>query len=79
MAELEKVIKGLECCQRPVCPIGKKCPYSETTTSEGTCRHWLEKDAIELLKEQQKQIEEAYDKGFTDGQNNILEAQAEGR
>ena len=35
------------------------------------------KDALELLNEQQKQIEEAYDKGFDDGQKNILEAQAE--
>ena len=34
-------------------------------------------DALALLKEQQKQIEEAYNKGFDDGQKNILEAQAE--
>lgn len=35
-------------------------------------------DALELLKEQQKQIDDAYEKGYRDGQNNILETQAEG-
>lgn len=41
--------------------------------------------AIETIKAQQKEIErlkiekdEAYHKGFLDGQNNILEAEAEG-
>ena len=56
MDKLEKVIKGLECCQKTMCPDDEECPYRRTTTSKGTCRHWLEKDAIELLKEKQPNI-----------------------
>lgn len=47
---------------------------------------FVARKAYELLKEQQAEIDrlkaekdEAYEKGFKDGQNNILEAQAEGR
>ena len=49
MPDIEKVIKGLECCK-----VGcTDCPYrgiSDCVTS-------LNNDAIELLKEQQKEIE----------------------
>ena len=50
MDKLEKAIAGLESCQKPICQIENGCPYHLTTTSKGTCTHWMEKDALELLK-----------------------------
>ena len=50
MAELEKVIKGLECCilrdpdDKPRC---KECPY------EGNCINRLKADILSLLKAQE--------------------------
>lgn len=49
MPDLEKVMRGLECCSVP----GKRCeecPYAECTSA-------LAKDALVLLKEQKKQID----------------------
>lgn len=50
MADIEKVIKGLECCNKPNnhddCPYNGECHYN-------VCTHKLLDDALELLKEQQ--------------------------
>ena len=47
MAELEKVIKGLECCTGLGCHHG--CKYLKNG-----CTQFLKMDALELLKEQTK-------------------------
>ena len=49
MADIEKVIKGLECCTKLGCHHG--CEYKSNGYSGMTCRQELEKDALELLKE----------------------------
>ena len=53
MADLDKTIKGLDCCSRFLCPqitdSSEQCPYCK----EGDCVETLEKDALELLKEKQ--------------------------
>ena len=57
MAELDKVIKGFECCINVdnACP---DCPYDyEGECGENVClRERLIPYALELLKEQQKKI-----------------------
>ena len=54
MADVEKVIKGLECCHKfgfhEDCPYDKKDPYEEQNT---TCMMDLMTDALELLKEKE--------------------------
>ena len=55
MEDFEKVVKGYECCLR-INGGCKDCPYWDRTNSN-KCEGKLKKDAIELLKEQQKQIE----------------------
>lgn len=47
MDDIEKVIKGLECCSMDLCKDGC-CPYWR----ESKCTPFLAKDALELLKEQ---------------------------
>ena len=56
MADLDKTIKGLECCSIAICPqildygkSDKGCPYH----AEENCVELLAKDALELLKEKQ--------------------------
>ena len=75
MADIEKVIKGLECCKDPMitgikCNI---CPYWDDNNPDEyqtSCNDNLCADALELLKEQQKQIDELeYDLAIT--QNNL--------
>lgn len=51
MAELEKVIKGLNYCTRLYLGC-KKCPYFGTSTSKASCECQLKTDAVALLKEQ---------------------------
>ena len=68
MAELDKVIKSLElCCYRDETfrnPLEHgfncgNCPYfSECDKIHSFCGDKLKKDALELLKEQEKEIEE---------------------
>jgi len=56
MADLNKVLKGLECCSNvggKHCYEGK-CPYASMSDP---CREQLAKDAMELLKSQQAEIE----------------------
>ena len=52
MADIEKVIKGLECCTKLGCHHG--CEYKSNGYSAMTCRQELETDALELLKELQR-------------------------
>lgn len=85
MADLDKVLKGLEHCGKnngASCWFG--CPYFRGTDVP-TCGGELQRDAHELLKSQQAKIErlkaeveKAREKGFTAGQNNVFEAQNEG-
>ena len=51
MTDLEKVVKGLECCQGGSCDL---CSYDNITY--GSCRHSLEDDALTLLKAQQPHV-----------------------
>lgn len=80
MADLDKVLKGLECCKNGfVC--GEGCPYREVCFNGEYAFTHLAEDALELLKSQQAEIEHLeaeVEKAFISGQNNILEAQAEG-
>ena len=63
MANIEKVIKGLECCQNPTesgltCEC-IDCPYEQGYKSK--CRVMLKIDTIELLKEQKSTIDKLND------------------
>lgn len=60
MTEREKVIKGLECCEKKVCifrDTEKDCPYwelcGEYDDAFKDCTTALAKDAIALLKAQE--------------------------
>ena len=55
MEKLDKVIAGLECCTERRCT---SCPYLE---QEMYCMTVLEKDALELLREQNRLIRELSD------------------
>ena len=57
MADIEKVIKGLECCSEPYvsCVNCSECPYyndNENKEKLLNCNDILCKDAMELLKKQ---------------------------
>lgn len=54
MADIEKVVKGLECCTSNCCMTIKcdECPYGNICYREGRCGTMM-LDAIKLLKEQQ--------------------------
>ena len=54
MADIEKVIKGLECCTGLGCHHG--CKYLKNG-----CTQFLRMDALELLKKQQAEIERLKD------------------
>ena len=52
MADVEKVIKGLECCRGNLdC---SECPYEDIDKFDGKCEGYkqIHNDALELLKEQ---------------------------
>lgn len=55
MAELEKVIKGLECCycNYPKTMDCNNCPYDKICYHDKACSLML-RDALELLKEYQE-------------------------
>ena len=58
MAELEKVISGLEHCNHHS-PICRECPYiteDMTDENETQCFDILLRNALELLKDQDNQI-----------------------
>lgn len=51
MADVEKVLKGLEqCSKKRTTPCDKRCPYYH----EDFCESELAKDALELMKEYQQ-------------------------
>ena len=50
MAEIEKVIRGLELCTKYTKACPDNCPYME----DYDCRIKMERDALELLKETQE-------------------------
>lgn len=57
MADIKKVINGLKHCCSRVCPCDQ-CAYwnPNRTIDDGYCGAKLNYDAIELLKEQEKEI-----------------------
>lgn len=52
MADLDKVIKGLECCSTRDCYAGI-CPYYDDGVDIEDCTSELAADALELLKAQE--------------------------
>ena len=56
MPDIEKVIKGLECCycNFPKTMDCNNCPYDKICYHDKACSLML-RDALELLKEQQEQ------------------------
>ena len=67
MANIEKVLKGLECCKSPMITgvLCNSCPYWDDNNPDEyqiSCNDNLCADAFELLKSQQSHIE--YTKEF---------------
>ena len=62
MTDRQNVIKGLECCATGNgCP--SKCPYfEEAGITDGKCIAALQADALELLKESEKRINDLEEK-----------------
>ena len=60
MPDKEKVIKGLEMCKIRYCD---ECPYDD----EDNCSLYLNQDALELLEEQQKLIDDITQRRANDG------------
>ena len=85
MADMDKVMKGLNCCKNSYPKDCKHCPYEKDCTHDGTC-DILVRNAISVIAYQRMEIErlkaeveKAREEGFTAGQNNVFEAQNEGR
>lgn len=55
MPNIEKVLKGLECCAECQRCAGN-CPYDDDDDNCEKCTSELAKDALELLKEQDELI-----------------------
>lgn len=59
MTKLEKVIKALECCTKPIVIRCEErcedCPY-KTESDDLDCVEQTQKDALELLKEQEPRV-----------------------
>ena len=53
MVEVEKVIRGLECCEHPYAKKCATCPYNSYTPDSMECTGYLCKDILALLKEQE--------------------------
>lgn len=55
MPDIEKVINGLERCEKKDCVL---CPYKDEKdeTYSGFCEQVLKQDALDLLKEQEAEI-----------------------
>lgn len=53
MTDREKVIRGLECCERPYEKKCDACPYIFHAPDSMECTAYLCKDALELLTEQE--------------------------
>ena len=54
MPDMKKVVVGIEHCDRLGCSM---CPYKPGGYSPMDCRIQLMRDALSILKEQQKRIE----------------------
>ena len=57
MMDIEKVIKGLECCKRKEGNECKGCPYAESEY----CTQDMATDALALIKKQKEEIDEISD------------------
>ena len=57
MADLDKVLKGLEHCLSDNVNDCENCPYRNGDSVSYPCGRVLKMDAIELLKSQQAEIE----------------------
>ena len=53
MADIEKVIKGLECCKAIHIYLCNDCPYYDDHADDNNCKGSLCADALELLKEKE--------------------------
>lgn len=51
MTDVEKVIKGIECCRRGFCFA---CPYNDGVDDNVDCKQILADDTLELLKRQRE-------------------------
>ena len=73
MVDREKVLKGLECCSESIskaCPM--ECPYRVECLMQDDTSHMYSvmRDALELLKEHEAQIERL-EHDLTVTQNNL--------
>lgn len=84
MADIEKVIKGLEICGHSVISQENcmECPYIyDGRSKQSNCEGVLHLDALSLLKEQEgtiKELQNAYDylqKQFFEAQDELLKEQ----
>ena len=70
MSDLEKVLKGLECCAEDVNELGdclsNDCPYKH----KQACCSAMARDALELLKEQEAVVPVLVYKGANKQHNN---------
>lgn len=60
MPDMEKVIKGLECCAKDDCSINDVCPYGKKDASD--CLERLSADALAMIKEQEDLMELIHNK-----------------
>ena len=56
MADLDKVMKGLNCCKNSYPKDCKHCPYEKDCTHDGTC-DILVRNAITVIAYQRMEIE----------------------
>lgn len=71
MADIKKVIKGLECCLA-IKNAGTQtcfdCPYRELDGKGNvSCEDWLMEDALAPLKEQDELLKHEYWRGYNNG------------
>ncbi len=58
MADFEKVTRGLAECIKGNMSACLECPYYADQIAYGDCMEWILRDALFLLKEQEKQLKE---------------------
>ena len=56
MIDINKVLKGLECCSQMSGYVCRKCPYASDCNDLSAGIPHLASDALELLKEQEAEI-----------------------
>ena len=79
MADIEKVINGLECCQMVYeCKPYEKCPYSNGLECGDCDINRLHYDALALLKEHEAELQkgryysDVFDIGYKAGKESIV-------